>query len=120
MKGPLDQCPFPVEDTRGSAQGWWTSKRRVSQICKKIIPKNGLRIEMYVLRERALHVWKNTWMEKVQRSHLKRKIKTLRQRDDPNFTAVKLQKVCHLSHIPTKTIHRRKKETGYQYLNTRE
>ena len=51
---------------------------------------------------------------------LKRKVTTLRQSDDPNFTAVKLQKVCDLSHVSTKTIHRRLNETGYQYLNTRQ
>ena len=51
---------------------------------------------------------------------LRRKVKTLRQSDDPNFTAVKLQKVCDLSFVSTKTIHRQLKSIGYQYLNTRQ
>lgn len=51
---------------------------------------------------------------------LRRKIATLRESDDPNFTAVKLQNVCDLSFVSTKTIHRRLKENNYQYLNTRQ
>lgn len=51
---------------------------------------------------------------------LRRKVKTLRESDDPNFTAVKLQNVCDLSFVSTKTIHRQLKEIGYQYLNTRQ
>ena len=57
---------------------------------------------------------------KADDRHLLRKVKSLREKDDKNFTAVKLQNVCGLTSVSTKTIHRRLHENNYHYLNTRQ
>ena len=51
---------------------------------------------------------------------LRQNVLTLRESDNPIFTAMKLQNVFDLSFVSTKTIHLRLKENNYQYLNTRQ
>ena len=51
---------------------------------------------------------------------LKRKVVQLRDFNDVNFSAVKLQKLCGLEHLNVKTIHRALRNNNLQYLNTRQ
>ena len=51
---------------------------------------------------------------------LRRKVVQLRQNEDVNFSAVKLQQLCELEHVSIKTIHRTLRENNLHYLNTRQ